>query len=67
MKLFWIAAFYTPKKNDKKDEQAEAKIIVQPEVILADSEAIANMKATRKIPKEYENFLEQVTVAVSPF
>ena len=69
MKLYWIAAFYEPKKIDKEEPVTAEKpvIVLKPDVILAETEAIATMKATRLIPAEYEDRLEQVTVAVRPF
>lgn len=64
-----MAAFYAPKKKDKEDEnsQDKAMIVINPGVILAESEAIATMKATRLIPAEYEDKLDQVTLAIRPF
>jgi hypothetical protein len=69
LKLYWMAAFYAPKKKDKDDEnsQERAVIVINPGVILAENESIATMKATRLIPAEYEDKLDQVTLAIRPF
>lgn len=69
VKLYWIAAYYEPKKVEKEDPATAEKpvIVLKPEVILAETDAIATMKATRLVPSEYEDRLEQITVAVRPF
>jgi len=69
MKLYWLAAFYVPTEEEleKADPKPEAKIIIEPRVILAKDDQVAQMKATRLIPAEYEDRLETVTLAIRPF
>lgn len=66
MKLFEYAIIFKP--NAKETEKGvEAKLIVSPKTLLADSQQNALLLAAREIPKEYLTKLNQVEVAIRPF
>lgn len=66
MNLFEYAVIWTPKKK-KDGETPKSELIVPVKTVLAESQAVATMMATREIPKAYENKLDEVQVAVRPF
>ena len=66
LQLFQYAVIYHPtEKKGKKGEKS--KVIVEPTTILAETEHIASMKVIRKIPKEYDDRLDQIDIAIRPF
>lgn len=64
MNLYEYVVIYNPKCKEKK---AEAKILVPITQVLVDSEETARKMATRDIPKEYEQKLEECEVRTRPF
>jgi len=67
MKLFKIAAIYLPKNDEGEVINADCKIIIKPDCILAKDAETAGMKVIRQIPAEYEEKLDEVEVVVGPF
>ena len=65
-KIYQYAALFSPTDKEKKDG-VKPEIIVQPTTIIAKDDAEANFKAARAVPKEYEDKLSQITLAVRPF
>ena len=65
-KIFEYAIFWQPTDEEiKKGKKAE--IIVPLKVILATDQEKANILASRDIPENYLDRLEQLTIAVRPF
>ncbi len=67
MKIFEFAAIYVPEERQGEKTAELAKIIVQPQTVLAKDEKQAAMLAARAIPEDYVGKLERVEIAVRPF
>lgn len=67
MKLFQFAVIWLPTKKQVKEEDKKPKLILDLQTILVENESQATLVAARKIPKEYEDQLNQVQVVVRPF
>ena len=70
MKIFEFAVIYNPQQTKEKFDRGETPksiLIVDVQRVLANSENEVQMLAARAIPKEYEDKLELLTVAVRPF
>lgn len=65
-KIFEFAIVVHPTKKER-DDGAQSRIVVSPEVCLAADERAAGMLAARQIPAEYLESLDRVEVAVRPF
>ena len=63
MKLYEYVVIYVPKDKEKN----KPKIAVDVTRILAADERTATMIASRAIPEEYMDKLDEVEVAVRPF
>ena len=63
MNLFEYAIIFTPK--DIKNEKA--KLLVPVATVLASNQNNATILASREIPKEYLDHLDEVSVAVRSF
>lgn len=66
-KLYQYAILWHPTKQEREDDRAKSKVVVEPSVVLAANEQAALLTAARTIPKEYDDQLEQVEVALRPF
>ncbi len=66
MKVFQYVIFLTP-NNENKDTPEKPKILVEPKTVLASTEQQAGILASRDIPEEYIDRLEEVNVVVRPF
>ena len=66
MKVYEYCVVYIPTAREKKDG-AIAEIIIKPNVLLADKESTASLKAAREIPEKYVNKLDQVEIKIRPF
>lgn len=66
MQLFEYCVFFVPNEEQSKAGQT-AVILVQPQLELAETKSAVEMKAIRAIPKEFEDRLAQITIAVRPF
>lgn len=66
MKVFEYCIIYLPKAvgNGKAEP---SKILVQPTTVLAVDQTKASMIASRAIPENYIDKLEEIEVAVRPF
>jgi hypothetical protein len=65
-KLFEYAVIYHP--TDKEEKKGEkSKIVIDPKTLLAATEHVATMQVIKKIPKEYDDRLEQLEIAIRPF
>lgn len=66
MKLFQYAIYWLPTEKQIKEGQKE-KIIKDITSILAADDKTANILVAKQIPDEYDNQLDQVTIALRPF
>lgn len=66
MPLFQYVIFLEP-NNENKEVPEKAKILVDVKTIVAASDRQAGILASRDIPEEYIDRLEEVNVAVRPF
>jgi hypothetical protein len=67
--LFTYAVLYHPKvikDTAGNDIQSKSTILVAPTSILVTSEAEARISASRSIPEEYLDKLEQVEIVIRP-
>ena len=65
--LFQFAIIWHPTEEQKKENAAKSKVIVDPATILAESAQSANMAAAMQIPQEYKDQLDQIVIALRPF
>ena len=65
-KLFEYTVFYQPSKEEEKAGK-KPEILIKPETILATEEKNALIIASRKIPDNYLDRLDNVKVVVRPF
>lgn len=65
-KLFTYAVIFNPTEIEVKEGKV-AKIISEPQNILARTVEEVSMKAIKSIPSEYDNCLDRVDVVVRPF
>lgn len=69
-KLFTYAVLFHPKPSRDaggNDTTPPSQLLIKPTDVLADDSATVAKIATRAIPKEYEDRLELVEIAVRPF
>jgi len=70
MKLFEYAVLFHPRATKDQVERGDlpaSELIVEVEQVLARSDKEALMMATRAIPEQYEDKLDQVEIALRPF
>lgn len=67
MKIYEVAVLFVPTENKDGTSTEKAQLLVRPTPILAKSDASAQVQAARLIPAEFEDRLDNVTVAVRPF
>ena len=67
MRLFQFAAIWLPTEKQAKEDDMKPKLILEIQTILAKDEGQATLIAARRIPKDYEEKLDQVQVIVRPF
>jgi len=70
MKLFEYAVLHHPvatKDEKERGEKPKSELIVEVTQVLAFSDKEALMLATRAIPEEFADKLDQVEIAVRPF
>ncbi len=65
-KLFQYAIFWQPNESQIKNGE-KAKLISDVKSALANDEKGAMIMASREIPEEYLNQLDQVQIALRPF
>jgi hypothetical protein len=66
LSLFQYAIIFHPTEKEAKNGK-KSKIVVEPTTIMAETETIASMKIIKKIPKEYDERLDQIEIAIRPF
>lgn len=66
MKLYQFAILYHPKAR-KDGAPVKSEILVKPTDTLAGDEKTAAIIASRQIPEEFMDKLEQVEIAIRPF
>ena len=66
-KLYQFAVLLHPVSEDETKKAPPSKVLVAPTCILAVGDDEAMIKASRAIPAEYEDRLEEVEIAVRPF
>ena len=69
-KLYEIAVLFHPlqtKEQKDRGETQKSMILVDPKYVLAKDDKEAQVLASRAIPEEYLNRLDQVEVAIRPF
>ena len=64
--LFQYAILWQPTEEQAKNGQ-KAKLIVDIKTIAANDDSTAFMVASRDVPEEYLDCLDQVNIAVRPF
>lgn len=65
---FMIALIHNPpSENGKATKKERASFLLEPTWILATSQEEAQIKCHKKIPDEYEDKLDEITVCISPF
>ena len=67
MKLFQYAILFHPKKKKDEDTAGKSKIIVDLKTVLAADDKSATILASRDIPQDYIEQLDQVEIAIRPF
>lgn len=66
-RLFQYAILFHPTAKYADGDQRPSEVVIQPTTILAVDENAARMQAIISIPKEYQDKLEQLEVALRPF
>lgn len=66
-RLFQYAILFHPTTVEKDGARKPSEIVIAPSTILAADENAARMQAIISIPKEYQDKLEQLEVALRPF
>lgn len=66
-KLFQYVILWHPTEKQSKEEGSKSKILVEPKLMLAESEASALMAAAMEIPVEQKTNLDQVEIIIRPF
>ena len=66
LKLFEYCALHQPSEEARKNG-AKTTIVLPPQHILAKSEQHAQTLVCRMIPKEYEDRIDEVELAIRPF
>ena len=67
MKIFEYAVLLHPKPLKASDPKLASRLVVRPEYVVCDNELQARMHATKAIPGEYDDRLDEVEIVVRPF
>ena len=65
--LFQYAIIWHPTEKQSKDNSLKSKVLVDPKMILAESQSSALMAASMEIPTEYKDQLDQIEILMRPF
>jgi hypothetical protein len=65
--LFQYAIIWHPTEKQSKDDSLKSKVLVDPKMILAESQSSALMAASMEIPTEYKDQLDQIEILMRPF
>ena len=65
--LFQYAIIWHPTEKQSKDDSLKSKVLLDPKMILAESQSSALMAASMEIPTEYKDQLDQIEILMRPF
>lgn len=65
--LFQYAIIWHPTEKQSKDDSLKSKVLVDPKIILAESQSSALMAASMEIPTGYKDQLDQIEILMRPF
>ena len=65
--LFQYAIVWHPTEKQSKEEGLKSKVLVEPKMILAESQASALMAASMEIPSDRKDQLDQIEILMRPF
>jgi len=65
--LFQYAIVWHPTEKQSKDEGLKSKVLVEPKMILAESQPSALMAASMEIPADKKDQLDQIEILMRPF
>lgn len=61
----YLVLWHPTSKQSEEGEKSE--MVVEPTYILSDSDQFVQTVASRKIPKEYDDKLDQIEIVIVPF
>lgn len=67
MDLYLVAVILQPTKKQKDEEGVSPIVVVQPQGVMANSDAQAAMKAFKLVPEEHAKHEDRLDVKVLPF
>jgi hypothetical protein len=68
MKIFEYAVMYVPSNPSQKPEGRKTpQLVLPPVAVLARDDAHARTLAARAIPKDWEDVIDEMQVAIRPF
>ena len=65
--LFQYAIIWHPTEKQSKDDNLKSKVLVEPKMILAESQPSALMAASMEIPADKKDQLDQIEILLRPF
>ena len=65
--LFQYAIVWHPTEKQSKDDGLKSKVLVEPKMILAESQPSALMAASMEIPADKKDQLDQIEILMRPF
>ena len=65
--LFQYAILWHPTEKQSKDDGLKSKILVEPKLILAETQPAALMAASMEIPADKKDQLDQIEIMMRPF
>ena len=65
--LFQYAIVWHPTEKQSKDDGLKSKVLVEPKMILAESQPSALMVASMEIPTDKKDQLDQIEILMRPF
>lgn len=65
--LFQYAIVWHPTEKQSKDDGLKSKVLVEPKMLLAETQPSALMAASMEIPSEYKDQLDQIEILMRPF
>ena len=65
--LFQYAIIWHPTEKQSKEDGLKSKVLVEPKMILAESQPSALMAASMEIPADKKDQLDQIEILLRPF
>ena len=65
--LFQYAIVWHPTEKQSKEDGLKSKVLVEPKMLLAETQPSALMAASMEIPAEYKDQLDQIEILMRPF